>query len=186
MLKIKDITACLEKLAPLAYQESYDNSGLLCGDPLREALSALLCLDCTEEVIDEAIATGCDLIIAHHPLIFSGIKKLTGSNFVERCLIKAIQHNIAIYACHTNLDNVKQGVNQKLGEKLALTGLRILSPKSGQLRKLVTFVPPSHLEALRTALFLEGAGHIGNYDSCSFTQEGTGTFRGNEHSTPFL
>jgi dinuclear metal center YbgI/SA1388 family protein len=186
MIKIKDITACLEELAPLSLQESYDNCGLLCGNAEWEASSALLSLDCTEEIVDEAIEAGCNLIIAHHPVVFSGLKKITGSNYVERTLIKAIQHNIAIYACHTNLDNVKQGVNQKIAEKLGLRELKVLSPKTGQLRKLVTFVPASHLTSLRNALFQQGAGHIGNYDSCSFSQEGTGTFRGNELSKPFL
>lgn len=186
MHKIKDIISCLEELAPLTYQENYDNSGLICGDADWEATSALLCLDCTEETLEEAVSLGCNLVVAHHPLIFKGLKKLTGTTFVERTLIKAIQHKIAIYACHTNLDNVKQGVNQKIAEKLGLQDLRILSPKSGQLHKLVTFVPSSHLDPLRSALFLAGAGNIGNYDSCSFVQEGTGTFRGNEHSHPFL
>jgi dinuclear metal center YbgI/SA1388 family protein len=185
MIKVSDITKCLEELAPLAYQETYDNSGLLCGDSEGEVVSALLCLDCTEEIIDEAIANGCNLVIAHHPLVFSGLKKLTGSTFVERTLIKAIQNHIAIYACHTNLDNVNHGVNQKIGEKLGLKDLKILAPKSGQLSKLVTFVPPTHLEQLRTSLFQLGAGHIGNYDSCSFSQEGTGTFKGNAQSNPF-
>jgi len=186
MIKIKDIASCLEELAPLPYQESYDNSGLLCGNPEWEAVSALLCLDCTESIIDEAISAGCNLVIAHHPVVFSGLKKLTGTSFVERTLIKAIQHNIAIYACHTNLDNVKHGVNYKLGEKLGLKNLHILSPKSARLGKLVTFVPASHVEVLRTALFELGAGHIGHYDSCSFTQEGLGTFKGNTFSKPFL
>lgn len=186
MLKIKDITACLEELAPLSLQESYDNSGLLCGDPEWEAKAALLSLDCTEEVVNEAIETGCNLIIAHHPLVFSGLKKITGDSYVERALIKAIQHHIAIYACHTNLDNVKQGVNQKIAEKLGLRDLKVLLPKQGQLRKLVTFVPGTHLRSLREALFEQGAGQIGNYDSCSFGSEGIGTFRGNEKSKPFL
>lgn len=186
MLKIKDITLCLEAFAPLSLQESYDNSGLLCGNPEWEASGALLSLDCTEAVVDEAIETGFNLIIAHHPILFSGLKKITGSTYVERTLIKAIRHNIAIYACHTNLDNTKQGVNQKIAEKLGLQDLKVLLPKSGQLRKLVTFVPASHLDSLRETLFQQGAGHIGNYDSCSFTQEGTGTFRGNALSKPFL
>ncbi len=186
MPKIKDIINCLEDLAPLAYQESYDNSGLICGQADWDAKSALLCLDCTEEVIDEAILNQCNLIIAHHPVLFNGLKKITGNTFVERVLIKAIQNNIAIYACHTNIDNVKQGVNKKIAEKIGLSHLRVLSPKSGQLRKLITFVPSTHLEVLRKALFEQGAGHIGNYDSCSFIIEGTGSFRGNEHSSPFL
>lgn len=184
--KVADIIQCLEEVAPLSYQESYDNSGLLCGDPDWDCHSVLLCLDCTEDVIDEAIGQGCNLIVAHHPVLFQGLKKLTGGTYVERTLIKAIQNHIAIYACHTNLDNMKAGVNQKLGEKLGLQHLKILSPKTGQLRKLVTFVPSSHLEPLRLALFQSGAGQIGDYDSCSYSSDGTGTFKGNKDANPFI
>ncbi len=186
MVKIKDIANCLEATAPLFLQETYDNSGLLCGDPEWEAHAALLTLDCTEEVVNEAIAQGCNMVISHHPLLFTGLKKITGATNGERALIKAIQNNVAIYACHTNLDNVLQGVNKKIAEKLELQNLRVLLPKQGQLRKLVTFVPGTHLNTLREALFEQGAGRIGNYDSCSFSTEGTGTFRGNALSNPFL
>jgi dinuclear metal center YbgI/SA1388 family protein len=170
----------------LALQESYDNSGLILGEMGAEVSKALLCLDSTEAVVEEAIAKGCDLIIAHHPIIFSGLKKLTGSNYVERTIIKAIKNDVAIYACHTSLDNVSDGVNQKIGKKLGLGDLKILSPKSGLLKKLVTYVPASHHQLLLSALFDAGAGHIGNYDQCSFNSEGTGTFRGNESSQPFI
>jgi dinuclear metal center YbgI/SA1388 family protein len=185
-MTIHEIIQSLEDFAPLAYQEDYDNGGLLTGDRRQPATGALLSLDCTEEVIDEAIARQCNLVIAHHPVIFGGLKKLTGANYTERTVIKAIRHNIAIYACHTNLDNVRQGVNQTIGEKLGLGKLRILAPKSQLLKKIVTFVPESHHEAVLQALFSAGAGHIGNYDSCSFNLEGTGTFRGSENSQPFL
>lgn len=183
---IKDIIAEIENYAPPVYQESYDNSGLLVGDKNIKVTGVLLSLDCTESVIDEAISLKCNLIVAHHPIIFGGLKKLTGSNYVERTVIKAIQNNIAIYACHTNLDNVKNGVNAKIAEKLGLTNLKILAPKKQLLKKLVTYVPASHSEQVRVAIFEAGAGHIGNYDSCSFNTNGKGTFRGNENSDPFI
>lgn len=185
-MTIENVIDALEEFAPLSYQEDYDNSGLLTGNRTDEATGALLTLDCTEAVIDEAIQNNCNLVIAHHPVIFSGLKKITGSNYVERTIIKAIQNNIAIYACHTNLDNVKQGVNAKIAEKIGLTKLNILLPKQRMLKKLVTFVPPSHHESVLQALFSAGAGHIGNYSNCSFTLEGTGTFKGNDLSQPFL
>jgi len=183
---LKTIIAEIEKFAPLAYQESYDNCGLLTGHKEQEVTAALLCLDCTEAVVEEAIQKKCNLIIAHHPIIFSGLKKINGSNYVERTIIKAIQNNIAIYACHTNLDNVKLGVNKKIADKLGLINQQILSPKKSLLKKLVTFVPATHIDIVRDHLFNAGAGNIGNYDSCSFILEGTGSFRGNENSNPFI
>ncbi len=183
---LKTIITEIEKFAPLAYQESYDNCGLLTGHKEQEVTGALLCLDCTEAIIEEAIQKKCNLIIAHHPIIFSGLKKINGNNYVERTIIKAIQNNIAIYACHTNLDNVKLGVNKKIADKLGLINQQILSPKKSLLKKLVAFVPATHLEVVRENLFNAGAGNIGNYDSCSFVLEGTGSFRGNENSNPFI
>lgn len=184
-MTIGEITAALEDFAPLHYQEEYDNCGLLTGQKSAEARGALLTLDCTEAVLDEAIQAGCNLVIAHHPVIFSGLKKINGNNYVERTIIKAIQNNIAIYACHTNLDNVKLGVNKKIAEQLGLDNLSILAPKAGLLKKLVVFVPASHHQQVSEAIFSAGAGHIGNYDNCSFTAEGTGTFRGNDATKPF-
>jgi dinuclear metal center YbgI/SA1388 family protein len=183
---LKTIITEIEKFAPLAYQESYDNCGLLTGHKEQEVTGAILCLDCIEAVVDEAIQKNCNLIIAHHPIIFSGLKKLNGNNYIERTIIKAIQNNIAIYACHTNLDNVKLGVNKKIADKLGLINQQILLPKKTLLKKLVTFVPAAHLEIVRESLFNAGAGNIGNYDSCSFILEGTGSFRGNENSNPFI
>ena len=183
---LKTIITEIEKFAPLAYQESYDNCGLLTGHKEQEVTGAILCLDCIEAVVDEAIQKNCNLIIAHHPIIFSGLKKLNGTNYIERTIIKAIQNNIAIYACHTNLDNVKLGVNKKIADKLGLINQQILSPKKSVLKKLVTFVPATHLDIVRESLFNAGAGNIGNYDSCSFNLEGTGSFRGNENSNPFI
>ena len=185
-MRIKDIIREIEAYAPPVYQESYDNSGLLVGDRETIVTGILLSLDCIESVIDEAIHLKCNLIVAHHPIIFGGLKKLTGSNYVERTVIKAIQNNIAIYAAHTNLDNVKNGVNAKIAEKLGLTNLKILAPKKYLLKKLVTYVPSSHSEKVRDAIFEAGAGHIGNYDCCSFNTNGKGTFRGNGNSDPFI
>jgi dinuclear metal center YbgI/SA1388 family protein len=182
---INDILSEVEAFAPLVYQEDYDNCGLLTGNKTWEATGALLTLDCTEGVVDEAVEKGCNLIIAHHPVIFSGLKKLTGSGYVERTIIKAIKHDIAIYACHTNIDNVRSGVNRKIGEKLGLKNLSILAQKTGLLKKLITYVPASHHDLVLEALFAAGAGNIGNYDSCSFNTEGTGTFKGNAQSNPF-
>lgn len=186
MIKLHSIIEEIERFAPLTYQESYDNCGLLVGNINMEISGAILCLDCTEYIVEEAINKKCNLIIAHHPIIFGGLKKLNGNNYVERTVIKAIQHNIAIYACHTNLDNVRLGVNHKIASKLGLINTQILSPKSSLLKKLVTFIPSNHLYAVREALFQSGAGNIGNYSDCSFNIEGKGTFKGNDSSTPFL
>jgi dinuclear metal center YbgI/SA1388 family protein len=183
---IRDIVSELERFAPLSLQEDYDNSGMLTGSADWETNAALLTLDCTEEVVDEAIRHGINLIIAHHPIIFSGLKKITGSNYIERTILKAIKNDICIYACHTNIDNVLTGVNNKIASKFGLINCRILDPKNNTLKKLVTFVPQSHKEQVLNALFEAGAGAIGNYDSCSFSLEGTGTFKGNEESKPFL
>jgi dinuclear metal center YbgI/SA1388 family protein len=185
-MKLSLIIDYLENLAPPAFQESYDNSGLITGDREMEITGAIVALDCIEAVVDEAIANQCNLIVAHHPIVFSGLKKFNGKNYVERVIIKAIKHDIAIYAIHTNLDNVMAGVNAKIGEKLGLKKLRILSPKKELLRKFVTFCPSSAAEKVREALWTAGAGVIGNYDSISFTANGTGTYRGNEASNPVI
>ena len=183
---IKEIMDILEHWAPLAYQESYDNGGLLIGNPSTEVSSALITLDCTEEVIQEAIDKKCQLVIAHHPIIFTGLKKLTGKNYVERTIIKAIKNDIVIYAIHTNLDNVSSGVNHKMGEKLGLKNSRVLSPKKNILKKLVTYIPSDHYESVRMAIFEAGAGHTGNYSHCGFSVSGFGSFKGNEHANPTL
>jgi dinuclear metal center YbgI/SA1388 family protein len=185
-MTINDVIMELEAFAPPNLQENYDNCGLLTGQRNRVANGAVLTLDCTEEVVEEAMQNQCNLIIAHHPVIFTGLKKLTGSNYVERTLIKAIKNDIAIYACHTNLDNIRLGVNKKIGDKLGLQNCRVLAPKTGLLKKIVTFVPSTHYEKVQQVIFAAGAGSIGNYDSCSFNIEGMGTFRGNSSSKPFL
>ncbi len=183
-MQLYQILSALEQWAPLSYQESYDNAGLLLGHPDMEISKALICLDCTEVIVNEAIASGANLIIAHHPIIFSGLKKLNGKNYVERAVLLAIKNDIAIYAAHTNLDNVMAGVNSKLAEKLGLQKTQIMSPKNETLRKLVTFCPTDEAEQLRNALFEAGAGNIGNYDQCSFNLQGTGTFRANDKANP--
>ncbi|WP_423147609.1 Nif3-like dinuclear metal center hexameric protein [Rubrolithibacter danxiaensis] len=185
-MKIREITSLLETIAPLSLQEDYDNAGLITGDQNTEINAALISLDCTEPVIDEAIAKGCGLIISHHPIIFRGLKKLNGKNYVERVIIKAIQNNIALYAIHTNLDNIIGGVNSKIAEKIGLENSTILSPKQGILKKLVTFCPVSHAEKVRNALFSSGAGEIGNYSECSYNTEGFGTFKAGENTHAYV
>ncbi len=185
-MKLSKILNAIEKTAPLVLQESYDNSGLLVGLRDAEIKGALLSLDCTEAVVEEAIRTGCDLVISHHPVIFKGLRNLTDSTPEQRTIRLAIKKNIALYACHTNLDNVIHGVNGKIASKLGLEDLHVLRPLSGILTKLVTFCPLKHADTVRKALFDAGAGSIGNYDQCSFNLEGFGTFRGNSNTAPFV
>ncbi len=185
-MKLSQLTTYLETLAPLAYQEDYDNAGLIVGHPDQDITQALISLDCTEAVVDEAIATHCQVIISHHPIVFKGLKKFNGKTYVERVVEKAIRHNIAIYAIHTNLDNMLEGVNARICETLRLTNCHILAPKQNILKKLVTYVPATHADQVRNALFVAGAGHIGNYTETSFNSEGTGTFKGGEDSNPYV
>lgn len=184
-MKIKEIVSALERFAPLPLQDGFDNAGLQIGLTDAETTGALLCLDVTEAVLDEAIAAGYNLVISHHPLIFKGYKSITGRDYVERCILKAIKNNIVIYSAHTNLDNAPGGVNFKIAEKIGLTNVRILDEKENSLVKLVTFVPSAHAEIVRKALFSAGCGNIGNYDSCSYNLEGEGTFRAQEGANPF-
>jgi dinuclear metal center YbgI/SA1388 family protein len=185
MIQIKDIIQALEAWAPPSLQESYDNSRLITGVPTDECSGALICLDSLECIVDEAIETKCNLIIAHHPIVFSGIKSLTGKTYIERVVIKAIQNNIAIYALHTNLDSIQDGVSFKMANLLGLQNIEVLEPKIGLLSKLVTYAPKSHAELVMNALFAAGAGRIGNYDECSFSTEGSGTYKPGDSSTPF-
>ncbi|SMD44014.1 dinuclear metal center protein, YbgI/SA1388 family [Aquiflexum balticum DSM 16537] len=183
---IQEIVSYLEKIAPPAYQESYDNAQLITGNP-RDQVNGILCtLDATEAVVDEAIALGCNLIIAHHPIVFKGLKSLTGRDYVERTVIKAIKNDIAIYAIHTNLDHVAQGVNKKISDKLGLINTKILKPKKQILSKLTTFTPKEATEKVLNALFEAGAGKIGEYSGCSFLAEGMGTYTPSEHSDPYI
>lgn len=183
---LSEITSELESIAPLFLQESYDNSGLLIGKQDLDISAALITLDVTEEILEEAISNNCNLIIAHHPLIFKGLKSLIGRNSIERIVEKAIKNDIAIYAIHTNLDNVENGINGILSKKIGLVNTRILSTKSDLLRKLVTFCPIDNAQKVRDAIFNAGAGEIGNYDNCSFNALGEGTFRGSEDSNPYV
>ena len=185
-MKIKELTNYLEDFAPLAYQESYDNAGLIVGNANTEITGILVTLDSTEDVIDEAIAKGCNLVVAHHPIIFKGLKKLTGKNYVERTIIKAIKNDIAIYATHTNLDSVVGGVNFKIAQLLDLQQVKVLSPKNQVLMKLIVFVPIDNTQAVVDALHEAGAGIIGNYSHVSFQGEGTGSFRPNERANPTI
>lgn len=175
----------LEQAAPLSYQEGYDNAGLLTGNSNWNCTGILCTLDATEQVIMEAKERRCNLVVAHHPIIFGGLKKITGRNYVEKSVISAIKHDIVIYAIHTNLDNVLHGVNNRIADRLGLVSRRILAPKDGQLMKLCSFVPLAQADELRTALFEAGAGHIGRYSDCSFNVEGTGTFKGGAGTNPF-
>ena len=185
MIKIKDIIREIEHYAPLPLQEGFDNAGVQVGDVNQLATGALLCLDVTEETLDEAIEQGCNLVISHHPLAFKAFKSLTGSSYIERCMIKACKYDLVIYAAHTNLDNVAGGVNYRLAELIGLRNVRILSPQKDALLKLVTFVPEDYAEIMRNTLFNAGAGCIGNYDSCSYNLHGEGTFRAGEGCEPF-
>ena len=186
MLLIRDVLREIERLAPIALQESYDHTGLQVGDVNQPARGALLCVDVTEAVVDEAIAHDCNLIIAHHPLLFRPLRELTGADYVQRCVAKACRHDLVIYAAHTNLDNATGGVNDKLAELLGLQHTRILRPLSDSLLKLVTFVPEAHADAVRAALADAGAGHIGAYDACSFSAPGEGRFRATEGCQPYV
>ena len=185
MIRIKDILNEIERHAPLNLQEDYDNAGVQIGDVNQQATGALLCLDITEDIVDEAINAGFNLIISHHPLAFKPFKSLTGKTYVERCMIKACKNDITIYSAHTNIDNAIGGVNYKLAEMFGLEDTRILSPQKNSLTKLVTFVPEDSAETLRKALFKAGAGHIGNYSSCSFNTEGNGTFLASDDCNPY-
>lgn len=186
MTNIKDIIEKLEKWAPPSYAESYDNVGLLVGDKHVEVTGVLVSLDCTEVVVQEAMDKGCNMIVSHHPIVFKGLKRFTGANYVERTVAMAIKNDIALYAIHTNLDNVQSGVNREIANRIGLENQQILSPKSGMLQKLSTFVPVEHVEIVKTAIFEAGAGTIGDYSECSFSVKGTGTFKAGESANPFV
>lgn len=185
-MQVKDIVQFLEESFPLSLQESYDNAGLICGRMDQEVEGVLLCLDSLEATVDEAIAKNCQLIIAHHPIIFKGLKKITGISYVERVIEKCIQHRISLYAIHTNLDNHIHGVNGEIANRIGLKNRRILRPMTNQLYKLVVFVPKESLSDIDSALFNMGVGTIGNYSECHFRTEGIGTFKPNELANPTI
>ncbi|NMH29375.1 Nif3-like dinuclear metal center hexameric protein [Flavobacterium silvaticum] len=183
-MKIKDFLPLLEQMAPLAYAEDFDNVGLLTGNLADDLKGVLVCHDALESVIDEAIAKDCNLVVCFHPILFSGLKKITGSDYVQRAIIKAIKNDIAIYAVHTALDNHKEGVNKIFCDALGIINPQILVPKQNFIRKLVTYTTPENANVVREALFSSGAGSIGNYENCSFNSVGTGTYQGNAVSNP--
>ena len=185
-MKVKDVINYLDSIAPVKIQEEYDNSGLIIGDKEEEVSGILVCLDCIESIIDEAIKLNCNLIVAHHPILFNGLKKINGSNYIERTIINAIKNNINIYAVHTNLDNVLDGVNGRIADKIGIVNRKILEPKKDLLIKLAVFVPINSAEVVRDAMFDAGAGHINNYSHCSFNINGKGSFKGGEGSEPVL
>lgn len=186
MASISEITNYLESLAPLSTQESYDNCGLIVGDPNTSVSGVLISLDCTEDVVEEAISQGCNLIISHHPIVFKGLKQLNGKNYVERTVIKAIKNDIALYAIHTNLDNYQYGVNFEIGSRLGLKNLKVLSPTIKTLLKYVVFCPKEYVQQVSKAMFEAGAGQIGDYSECSFETEGAGYFKPEEKANPFI
>ena len=185
-MQTKELIQILEQWAPSSYQETYDNSGLIVGNIAKEVEKALITLDCTEDVIQEAIDLQCQIVIAHHPILFSGIKRLNGSTYVERAILKAIKNDISIYAIHTNLDNVETGVNKQIAEIIGLKNYKILVPKKQLLKKLVVFIPKEHYSGVSNAIFEAGGGQIGKYSECGFSSPGTGSFKGSEDSNPAI
>ncbi|MCW3122964.1 MAG: NGG1p interacting factor 3 protein [Flavipsychrobacter sp.] len=183
---VKDIIAAIEVYAPLVYQESYDNCGLQVGNLDDEVKGVLISLDVTEAILDEAIERGCNMIVSHHPLIFSGLKKISGRNYVERVVQRAIKNDISIYAAHTNLDNMYHGVNARIAQKLGLVNTSILAPKSTTISKLYAYAPAHSADAVRDALFVAGAGKIGLYSEASFNTKGIGTFRADATANPTI
>ncbi len=181
---VKEVTDILEELAPLDYAESFDNVGLLVGNAQTEVTGILVTLDTLENVVDEAISKKCNLIISFHPIIFSGLKKLTGATYVERVVLKAVQHQITIYSMHTALDNSSKGVNAKICEVLGLERPKILIPQKSTIKKLTTYIPRDNANALKEELFKAGAGNIGNYSNCSFTVEGIGSYMPGAQTNP--
>lgn len=184
-MTIKEVTSCLESIADPSLQEGYDNAGLITGDGGHTCTGILCTLDATEDVIREAMAWNCNLVVAHHPIVFGGLKKINGKNYVEKAVITAIKNDIAIYAIHTNLDHVAAGVNGQIAAKLGLASTRVLHPKENTLKKLYSFVPLEQAEQVRNAVFAAGAGQIGQYSDCSFNSAGTGTYTAGENAKPF-
>jgi dinuclear metal center YbgI/SA1388 family protein len=185
-MKINQIIAVLEEMAPLSYAEDFDNVGLLVGNQETEATGVLICHDALENIIDEAVRENCNLVVCFHPILFSGLKKITGKNYVERAVIKAIKNDIAIFAVHTALDNHQEGVNKIFCSILGLRDTKILIPKQNFIKKLVTYTVPENAEKIRNVMFKAGAGKIGNYEDCSFNSEGFSTYKGNENSNPTI
>ena len=185
-MKVSELCSFIEHLAPLSLQENYDNSGLIVGDMDSELTGILITVDVTPEILSEAKARKCNLVYSHHPVIFKGMKRLTGEHVTERIVMDAIKSGIALYSSHTNLDNILEGFNKSLILKFGVENPKVLDPVQNRLCKLVTFCPEAHADKIRDALFAAGAGHIGNYDSCSYNLQGSGSFRALEDATPFV
>ena len=185
-MQIAQVISFLESMAPPSLQEHYDNAGLITGSPVWDCRGILCSLDATEDVMEEAIAKNCNLVVAHHPIVFGGLKKITGKNYVERTVIRAIKNDIAVYAIHTNLDNVLHGVNGRMATMIGLKNVSILSVKENTLKKLFTFVPAEQADKVRNAIFEAGGGQIGNYSECSFNAGGTGTFKAGVGADPYV
>ncbi len=185
-MKLEEVISVLESWAPLSFQEDWDNSGLIIGDPMNEISGMMVSLDTTLAVLEEAHAHHCNLVISHHPLIFKGVTKITPHIPEYKAIQFAIQNDISVFALHTNLDNKKDSLNHLLGSKIGLEKMQILQPRKGYLKKLVTFCPSNHADSIRESLFDAGAGYIGNYDCCSFNIPGHGTFRALDLANPFV
>ncbi len=186
MTLIRDIIAHIQEYAPLCYQESFDNAGVHTGDVNAQCTGVVTCLDVTEEIVDEAISNGCNLVVSHHPALFHALKSITGKTLTERILLKAIKHDIVLYAAHTNLDSTWEGVSHRLAHMLCMTNIRTMLPRVGKLYKLVVMTPTAEVDQVKKAAYCAGAGKLGNYDNCSFTVEGDGTFRALDGANPFV
>jgi len=185
-MKLFQLTAYLEERFPLNLQEDYDNSGLQLGDPSMDITSVLVALDCTEAIVEEAIQTGSNVIVMHHPILFKGIKRIGISTEIERILYRCIKQDIAIYAIHTNLDNHIDGVNSKIASTIGLRQCRVLQPKPHTLFKLVVYTPVDFEERVHDAVCAAGAGNIGNYYNCGYATIGIGKFTPNEKANPSI
>ncbi|MBO5711016.1 MAG: Nif3-like dinuclear metal center hexameric protein, partial [Rikenellaceae bacterium] len=185
-MRVKDVVSLIEQLAPLHYQESYDNSGLTAGNPNDEVTGIMLCLDVTDAVLEQAHSEGLSMVISHHPLVFKPLKRLTDATRPERLMAKAIRYGLALYACHTSLDSAREGVSWRMAHILGLQNIRTLEQRDGELRKIAVYTPESHTEEVREAMFAAGAGAIGRYDKCSFNGVGVGTFRAGSDCRPFV
>ncbi|MDX2495518.1 MAG: Nif3-like dinuclear metal center hexameric protein [Desulfuromusa sp.] len=184
---VSDVIGLLNRLCPTYLAEDWDNVGLQVGNPAAEIDKILVCLDAEEIAIQEALRQGAQLIISHHPLIFRPIKRLSPTDMTGRVLFQAIKHDISVVSAHTNLDRAADGLNDWLAERLGVLGVVPLEqPTGGYFYKLVVYVPLGHEMEVRDAVFAAGAGQVGAYDHCSFNSRGTGTFRGNQETRPFI
>lgn len=186
IMKILDVIKYLDQLIPAGYQESYDNCGLQVGDTSAEITGALISLDLTEAVVDEAVETRSNLIVTHHPFIFGGLKHIDADSPAGRIIYKLIRNGIAVYSAHTSLDKLSNGVSAQLAKRLGLCNLRILAPDSDSLKQLVVYCPKEQSQQLKDALYAAGAGNIGNYRHCSYSVNGTGTFEPLQGANPFV